>query len=111
MAATPIRAKRRTPDVTTNAGVALSSTLLGLMRIEYTIPGGTPPGVYPLTFTPAVNGGGGNFYDNVSVLDSNYLLPGLLVNGAIVVQSPEPGSVALILLGAIGLLALRLRRR
>jgi len=104
------QSEAQTSDETTGSGVPLSATLLGLMRIEYNIPAGSPAGTYPLTFTPAVNGGGGNFYDNVSVLDSNYHLPGSLINGAIVIQTPEPSSIVMMVLGAIGLVGLGVRR-
>ena len=107
------KSEAQTSDETTNAGVALSSTLLGLMRIEYNVPAGSAAGTYPLTFTPAVNGGGGNFYDNVSVLDSNYLLPGSLINGSIIVQpapTPEPSSIVMMVLGAMGLIGIGVRR-
>jgi len=104
------QSEAQTSDETTGTGVALSASLLGLMRIEYNIPAGSPAGTYPLTFTPAVNGGGGNFTDNVSVLDSNYQLPGSLVNGAIIIQTPEPSSMLMMVLGTVGLIGLGVRR-
>jgi len=91
----------------TNVGVALSSTELGLMRILYDVPANSPIGSYAMTFTQ--NTAGYDYVETTSYSSANYFLPSV-INGAINVVTPEPGSVVMIALGAIGLIGLGLRR-
>jgi hypothetical protein len=92
-------------DTPSNAGTSVvSGTPLGLMRVEYVIPGGTPVGtVFPLTLGTPTNGAtvAGSWGDN----QFNPNTP-TYVNGSITV-TPEPTSMVLFVLGAIGLFGIR----
>ena len=85
----------------------LSSTLLGLERIEYSV---APDfvGTAALTFNQSAVPSG-DFVETTSNTTSNYFLPAV-VNGAIVV-TPEPGSLVLMLLGAAALFGFGWLRR
>jgi hypothetical protein len=91
----------------------LSATPLGLLRVEYEVPAGTAMGSYALTFNQD-NPNTDPFSDYVDTTSNsdmdNSFSPGAVVDGAIVV-TPEPGSVVLLLLGAIGLFFAARRRR
>jgi hypothetical protein len=99
----------------TNTGVTtIGTSPLGLLRIEYDVPGGTPAGTYPITFNqddPNTSGDPfASFVDTVSNEDITHLQsPNAFVNGAIVI-TPEPSSVLLAVLGAVGLIGVGLRR-
>jgi PEP-CTERM motif len=86
---------------------ALSTSPLGLMRVEYDVLAGAPIGSYALTFNqdnPATDPFA-DYVNTISITDTN-LFTVSVVNGAIVVV-PEPSSALLVLLGAAGLLGFR----
>jgi len=99
-------------DLSNNGNATtLTSVPLGIVRIEYSIPAGTPAGTYTLNLVPSNEGGTGTYTDTVSASDANtnnYLVP-TIIDGAIVVL-PEPGSVVLMVLGAVGLVGIGFRR-
>jgi hypothetical protein len=107
-------------DPFNNVGIALSSTPLGLMRVEYDVPADTAVGSYALTFNqdPVPNGLDGHqgdifadFVDTTSIFDNNDIFSPAVINGAInVVPTPEPSSVVLMVLGAVGWVGLGWRR-
>ena len=81
------------------------------MQIEFTVPPGTAAGSYVLstnTDDPSVDGSA-NYVDIISKSDGNPVSPGLAPNGAIVV-TPEPASVVMMILGAVGMIGVGLRR-
>jgi len=88
---------------------SLTSSPLGIVRFEYSIPAGTPAGTYTLTLVPSNEGGTGTYTDTVSQSDNNSYLVPTIIDGAIVVL-PEPGSVVLMVLGAVGLVGFGFRR-
>lgn len=95
----------------TNFGFPLSSTPLGLMRVEYDVPANTAIGSYALTLnqTPYDNNvENGDFVNTTSYSNSDFFMPSA-INGAINVV-PEPSSVVMMVLGAIGFLGLGWRR-
>jgi hypothetical protein len=100
-------------DLTNSGTVTLSGALQALINVSYVVPAGTAAGDYAITFNqddPTTD----PFADytsttNTSPIDTS---PGLAPAGAIVVTTPEPSSIALLVLGAIGLFGFRrLRRR
>jgi hypothetical protein len=99
-------------DSSVSAGTPLGgSTQYGLMQLTFSVPADTPAGSYTLTFNqdPGFNG---DYVDTVSPSDSNIFLPGVL-DAAIVVSSvatPEPGSIVMMTLGALGLIGFGVRR-
>jgi len=92
----------------TNVGVALSSTMLGMERIEYDVPANSPLGSYALTFNQNTNTG--DYVETTSISSSNFFLPAVVTGAINVVQSPEPTSVVLMVLGAVGLVGFGWRR-
>ncbi|HEX4144281.1 MAG TPA: PEP-CTERM sorting domain-containing protein [Pirellulales bacterium] len=107
----------------TNTGTftMAANTVYSLEQVYYDVPAGTPAGVYALTFdtNPVFNsisnpGGdqGADFLNLVSNIDTNsYVSPGTTIFGAIdILAIPEPSSVVLMILGAIGLLGFAARR-
>jgi hypothetical protein len=106
----------------TNSGTVLftPNTLYALEQVYYDIPANTPVGSYALTFNTDAPGnalqgdGGADFLNLVSNTNgTSYTTPGTTTSGAFVVTAavvPEPTSVVLMLLGAIGLIGFGLRR-
>jgi hypothetical protein len=85
---------------------------LGLVRIQYDIAAGTPVGSYGMTINVFPNDPNAN----ISSFASNYQLQSAaaaaltpsVINGAInVVPAPEPSSIVLLVLGAVGLFGFR----
>jgi len=91
----------------TNSGTATLGAALGLMHVVYNVPAGTPVGDYALTFNqddPNVD----PFADftsptNTSAVDTS---PFSAPSGAIHV-TPEPSSIVMLILGAVGLFGFR----
>jgi len=116
-----------TPDAdnsdATNSGVVAltANTVYSLEQVYFTVAAGTAPGTYSLTFdtnAPYENVAGqrGNdasadFVNLVSNSNTTSYQETNATNGAIVIlPAPEPASVALMLLGAIGLIGFGWRR-
>jgi len=100
-------------DGTNSGTVTLGSSPLGLMQVSYDIPAGTPVGSYSLTFNQDAYPADANA-DYVGATNSTEVLPspGAVANGAIVVNPiPEPSSIVLLVLGAIGMFGFRRLRR
>jgi len=96
-------------DVT--AGTLLGTTSYGLMQLEFTVPAGTAAGSYTLSFNqddPNTDGSA-DYVDIISKADGNPVSPALAPNGAIVV-TPEPASVLMMIIGAVGLIGVGVRR-
>jgi hypothetical protein len=76
------------------------------------VPAGTPIGTYSLFFdqNPQSIDPGGDFINLVSNANTVEVLPGTAISGAIIVWNPEPSSVVMMALGAIGLFGLGVRR-
>jgi hypothetical protein len=93
-------------DVPNTGSTNMTSTPLGLMRVEYSIPAFFT-GTADLTITVDPDSPYAAFWDDTR-FNSN--VPDAVVNGSITVNpvaSPEPGSVVLLLLGAVGLFGYR----
>jgi hypothetical protein len=91
---------------------SLSATLLALMTVSFSVPAGTPAGTYALTFNQndPTSDFTADWYNNVSNSDPGTFSPGAVVNGSIVVTTPEPSSVLMLLVGAVGLIGIGVRR-
>jgi len=102
----------------TNTGVAslAANTVYSMEQVYYDIPVGTPVGSYSLFFdqNSLSTDPGADFVNLISNSNTvSYFTPGTAINGALVVTampSPEPASVVLMALGAIGLIGLGVRR-
>ena len=100
-------------DTDVTAGTLLGGgTQYGLMQLEFTVPPGTPAGLYPLTFNTDDPNIDGDFVNTVSKSDfTHYRSPDVSVPTYLFV-GPEPSSVVMLVLGAAGLLGFhRLRTR
>jgi len=99
-------------DLTNSGTTTLGESAFALLEVTYTVPAGTAAGDYSITFNqddPTTD----PFADftsttNTSPTDTS---PGLAPAGAIVVTTPEPSSIALLVLGAVGLFGFRRLRR
>jgi len=98
-------------DADVSTGTLLGGvTQYGLMQLTFTVPPATAAGAYVLSFfqDPGLNG---DWVDTVSKSDGNPVLPALAPNGAIVVTPvPEPASVLMMVIGAVGLIGFGVRR-
>jgi hypothetical protein len=98
--------------VVSNPGPTLSATLEAMMNVTFTVPAGTPAGTYPIVFNqddPTVDPFA-DWVNTISNADAGNFLPGSTINGSIIVTTPEPASVAMLLMGAIGLIGIGVRR-
>jgi len=98
-------------DVTSGTQLG-GATQYGLMQLEFTVPAGTAAGSYVMSFNqddPSVDGSA-DYVDIISKADfTGQVSPGLAPNGAIVV-TPEPASMLIMVIGAIGLIGVGVRR-
>jgi hypothetical protein len=108
-------------DTNTGTVTMAANTTYSMLQVYYDIPAGTPVGSYSLTFDTnapfnSISNPGGDpvadFLNLISNANTNsYVSPGTTIAGAInIVQTPEPTSVVLMMLGAIGLIGLGVRR-
>jgi len=99
-------------DSDVNAGTLLGGgTQYGLMQLEFTVPPGTAAGSYVLSFNTDSVDTDGDYINLVSKSDFTHYISPNQINGAIVVTGPEPASVVMMIMGAIGFIGLGLRRR
>jgi len=97
-------------DADVSTGTLLGgATQYGLMQLEFTVPAGTAAGAYTMSFNTDDPNTDGDWVDIISKSDTAVVSPGLSVNGAIVV-TPEPASVLMMVIGAVGLIGIGLRR-
>jgi hypothetical protein len=106
----------------TNSGVVsmVAGTSYDLMQVYFTIAPGTGAGSYALTFdtnAPYNNAAGqtandvnADFVNTVSNSNLTSYAETSVSVGAIVVLSPEPGSIVLMVLGMVGLIGVGVRR-
>ena len=100
-------------DLTNSGTNAMTqNTVYSLFQVYYDIPAGTPIGTYAITIdtTSYATDPNGAWVNLVSPSTTTFSSPGSFVQGAIVVQGPEPASVVLMLFGAIGLIGFGIRR-
>jgi len=106
-----------TTDVQNSDSDVTSGTLLGggtqygMMQLEFTVPPGTAAGSYVLSFNTDDPNTDGDYINLVSKSDFTHYLSPNQVNGAIFVTGPEPASVVMMIMGAIGFIGIGLRRR
>jgi hypothetical protein len=108
-------------DTNTGTVTLAANTVYSLEQVYYDIPAGTAVGNYSLTFDTnapfnSISNPAGDpsadFLNLISNANTNsYVTPGTTVAGSInIVQTPEPTSVVLMVLGAIGLFGFGVRR-
>jgi hypothetical protein len=108
-------------DLTNSGTVSMTAgTTYSLMQIYFTVAPGTGPGSYALSFdtnAPYNNTAGqntndplANFVNLISPSNTTSYAETSTSFGAIVVQSPEPASVLLMLFGVVGLIGYGVRR-
>jgi hypothetical protein len=98
-------------EANTTVGTALSSTPLGLLRIEYSVAPNFV-GSEALTFNQSDpnNNPFADYVNTISVTSTIPSSPGAVVNGQIIVATPEPATGLLVLLGVAGWLGCGLFR-
>jgi hypothetical protein len=90
----------------------LGATGLAMANVVFNVPAGTPAGTYTLVFNQDSTSTDpfADWVNTVSNSDAGQPSPFAAISGSIVVSTPEPGSVVMLLLGAVGLIGFGVRR-